>query len=159
MPDHDVLFVILEDFGQDRERARVLELAQAISEFVSEEGRLAVKACGCGSASFPHERGPGYGGCLLTFGDDLDGTGASETLEREEGAESLRERDLVRVELAVETGVHVFVGRTHPPLLLGSLCKSEQSTADQEERRAKGGGATSADEKCSIESAQRRKRA
>lgn len=53
--------------------------------------------------------------CALTFGDDLDGTGSSETLEREEGAESLCERDLVRVELAVETGVYILVGRSHPP--------------------------------------------
>lgn len=63
VPDHDVLFVILEDFGQDRKRARVLELAQAISEFVSEEGRLAVKACACGSAPFKYEHGPGYELC------------------------------------------------------------------------------------------------
>lgn len=62
MPDHDVLFVILKDFGQDRERARVLELAQAISEFVSEQGRLAVKACKWGSAPFKPERGPGIWG-------------------------------------------------------------------------------------------------
>lgn len=53
-------------------------------------------------------------GCWLTFGDDFDGTGSSETLEREEGAESLCERDLVRVELAVEAGVHIFVGGSHP---------------------------------------------
>lgn len=58
MPDHDVLFVILEDLGQDRERARVVELAQAISEFVSEEGRFAVKACRWGSARCKHECEP-----------------------------------------------------------------------------------------------------
>lgn len=111
--DHNVLVVVFEDFGQDGESARVLELPEAVGEFMPEECRFAIEAC------FEFARSAAFSPCCSirggqrTFCDDLDGSFASEALESEQGAEPLSERNLGRVELAVETRVDVFVGRRH----------------------------------------------